>query len=366
MAHSGSGGQGVSLDDEEREFLKRCADDPEDVAVADIFALLDADDEDERHLGARALTQYSQGNPGGLAAHGDRIVDYLAAEDDDVRKSTVMVVKRLVEADVSAFSEPPVDPLIARLGTEDQPTSKRVAQTLVTLLDADDPRLREAVDTTVDYFEGASEEAGSGIQALAVLGEAYPDQVIDRLTARLDDDSPDVRKYAVRTLATLSDANADRLDAATPKLLALLDDEDEYTREHALETLVDVAQADPAALETAIPTLTTLVDADHSKVRRGAVRVLAELGRADVDIGDAVDELRGRLTDDDKIVRRDACYALGILRAEAALSDIRAVEDDYDLEFEAVAAAAIERIEHGESDPPMADLDPGDIFTARL
>jgi HEAT repeat protein len=174
-----------------------------------------------------------------------------------------------------------------------------------------------------------------------------------------------VRKYSVRTLATLSDDNAALVGEATEALVGLLDDEDSYTHEHTLQTLVDVARHDPAALESAIPRLTELVDADHSKTRRGAVRILAELGRADIDIEPAVTELRGRLTDDDKIVRRDACYALGILRAEDALADIRAHRDDYDLEFEAVADAAIERIEDGESDPPMGDLEPGEIFVAR-
>lgn len=374
MADHANGGQGVSLDDDERTFLKRCSDQPDEVDVEAIFDRLDVDPEDVgeetdvsevRTLGARGLVQYSQADPAGLAEYGDRIVPYLSDDDEDVRSSAIMVVQRLVEADVAAFSEPPVGALMARLGKEDQPGSKRLAQTLVELLDADDPRLTEAVDTTVDLFGGDKHEAGSAIQALSVLGNAFPERVIDRLTDRIEDDDADVRKYSVRTLATLSDDNAALVGEATEALVGLLDDEDSYTREHTLQTLVDVSRHDPAALESAIPRLTELVDADHSKTRRGAVRILAELGRADIDIEPAVTELRGRLTDDDKIVRRDACYALGILRAEDALADIRAHRDDYDLEFEAVADAAIERIEDGESDPPMGDLEPGEIFVAR-
>lgn len=374
MAEHSSGGQGVSLDDDDdREFLERCSDRPEEIDVEEIFDRLDATDDvgggtdaaDVRELGARGLVQYAQADPDGLAAHGDRVVGYLSDGNEDVRGGAIMVVQRLVAADVDAFSEPPVDALIARLGKEDQPGSKRVAGTLAALLDADDPRLTEAVDTTVDLFGGDKHEAGSAIQALSELGKSHPEPVIERLSARLADDTADVRKYAVRTLATLSDSNPDRVADATESLLELLDAGDSYTREHALETLVDVAKHDPEALESAIPRLTALVDADHSKTRRGAVRVLAELGRADVDIEPAVIELRGRLDDADKIVRRDACYALGILRAEEALEAIRATKDDYDLEFAAVAESAIERIENGESDPPMADLEPGEIFVAR-
>lgn len=370
MSHTGEGGQGVSLDDDEREFLKQCSDRPEAVDVEEIFELLDSEEateeeEGDRHLGARALTQYSQADPEGLAAHGDRIVGYLDDEDENVRSSAIMVVQRLVESDVDAFTDPPVEALMNRLGKEDQSASKRVAQTLVTLLDDDDPRVEDAVDMTVDLFEGGKHEAGSGIQALSVLGEAFPGSVIGRLTARLSDDSPDVRKYSVRTLATLSEDYPDQIGDATPALLDLLEDDDDYTREHTLATLSDVAAADPATLESAVPTLTEFVDADHDKVRRGAVRILAELGRADIDVEEAIDLLRDRLTDTDKLVRRDACYALGILRAEDALEDIRAVENDYDLEFEAVAASAIERIEDGESQIDMVDLDPGEIFVAR-
>ena len=374
MADHANGGQGVSLDDDERAFLKRCSDQPDDVDVDAIFERLEVgpdelgeetDGSEVRKLGARGLVQYSQADPAGLAEYGDRIVTYLSDDNEDVRSSAIMVVQRLVEADVAAFSEPPIEALMARLGREDQPGSKRLAQTLVSLLDADDPRLTEAVDTTVDLFGGDKHEAGSAIQALSVLGNAFPERVIGRLTARIEDDDADVRKYSVRTLATLSADNAALVGEATESLVALLEDEDSYTREHTLETLVDVARNDPAALESAIPRLTELVDADHSKTRRGAVRILAELGRADIDIEPAVTELRGRLSDSDKIVRRDACYALGILRAEDALEDIRAHRDDYDLEFAAVAASAIERIEDGESDPPMGDLEPGEIFVAR-
>ncbi len=374
MAEHASGGQGVSLDEAEREFLERCSDRPEEVDIKDIFERLDADPEsigedqdaaDVRRLGARGLVQYSQADPEGLAADGDRILTYLSDDDGEVRSSVIMVVQQLVEADVDAFSEPPVEELMARLGKEDQPGSKRVAQMLVILLNADDPRLVEAVDTTVDLFGGDRHEAGSAIQALSVLGDAYPEPVIGRLTTRLDDEDADVQKYAVRTLATLSEDNAGLVGEATDRLLALLDTGDDYTREHTLETLVAVAIDDPAALEAAVPQLAALVDVDHSKTRRGAVRILAELGQAEIDIGPAVTELRDRLDDEDKIVRRDACYALGILRAADAAEDIRANRDDYDLEFAAVADSALERIENGESTPPMAELDPGEIFVAR-
>lgn len=374
MADHANGGQGVSLDEDDRAFLERCADHPDDIAVEEIFGRLavDAGDLDEetdvsevRKLGARGLVQYAQADPAGLADRGGRIVSLLSDDDDDVREGAIMVVKRLVDAGVPAFDEPPVEPLMGRLGREDQPGSKRVAQTLVNLLTADDPRLAEAVDTTVELFGGDTHEAGSAIQALSVLGSAFPDQVIGRLNAHLEDDTADVRKYSVRTLATLSADNPALVGEATDSLVSLLEDDDSYTREHTLETLVDVARNDPAALEPAIPRFTELVDADHSKTRRGAVRILAELGRADIDIEPAVTELRGRLSDSDKIVRRDACYALGILRAEDALEDIRAHRDDYDLEFAAVAASAIERIEDGESNPPMGDLEPGEIFVAR-
>lgn len=363
MAHDT--GDDVSLDDEQEAFLRRCAKSPEEVDPAEIFELLDADEDDDRNLGGRALNQYARAAPRRLEDDADRVVDYLDDEDDNVRGSAIMVVKGLVEVDSTMFTEPPVDPLVDRLGKEDQPGSKRAAQTLVNLLDEDDPRLQEAVDSTVDLFAGDKHEAGSAIQALSVLGDAYPEPVIERLTSRLDDESADVRKYAVRTLATLSEDNPTRVGRATAKLVGLLDDDDSYTLEHALATLVDVANHDPTSLESSIPTLTRLVDADDSGVRRGAVKILAELGRADADLGTAVDALRARLDDDDKIVRRDACYALGILRADEALEEIRSLTEQRDLELQAVAASAVERITEGESDPPMGELEPGEIFVAR-
>lgn len=358
-------GTDLALDDDEREFLRRCTNDPDGVDPDEIFALLDAEAEEDRRLGGRALTQFARAAPRRLESETDRIVTDLDSPDDEVRGSAIIAVQELVETDPEMFAEPPVEPLIARLGAEDQQGSKRVARTLAELLDAADPRLIEAVDAGVEHFGGAKHEAGSAIQALSVLGATYPDPVIDRLTDRLGDDDPDVRRYAVRTLATLAEDNPGRVSRATADLLALLDADDDYTLEHTLSALADVAARDPGALETAVPALADLVDADHNRVRRGAVRILAELGRADVDIGDAVDTLRGRLDDDDKIVRRDACYALGILRAEEALDEIRALTEHRDLELQAVADSAIERITEGESDPPMAELDPGEIFVAR-
>ena len=352
--------------DEQREFLRTCAERPEDIDPEQLFERIESDEETVQQLGARALSRYVQEAPERLTDDGDRIVGYLDHAEENVRQSAVMTLRHLVAGDYDAFAEPPVKPLIDRLGKEDQPTSKRIAQTLVDLLEADDPELVTAVDTTADLFEGEKFEAGSGIQALVVLGRAFPGPVLARLTDRLDDDDADVRKYSVRTLAALAEDYPTHVADATTQLLAVLDDEDNYTREHALSALTVAAQESPDDLEDAVPTMVDFVDHDHDKVRRGAVRILAELGRADVDVSAATDALRGRLDDSDKIARRDACYALGILRAEEALDDLRALIDQGDLELQAVAESSIERITEGESDPPMADLDPGEIFTARL
>ena len=354
----------ASLDDEQRDFLRRCTERPEAVDPDELFALLDSEG-DERTLGARALRNYTRAAPGRMVDHGDRLVSYLDDEREAVRQSAIASIHRLVDGNHDAFAEPPIRPLIDRLGREDQQTSKTVAETLAALLETGDAAVIEAVDTTVDLFEGDQFEAGSGIQALVVLGRSFPEPVMDRLGDRLRDDDPDVRKYSVRALAALATDYPQFVVDATPTLLDVLSDEDDYTREHTLSALLQAAKADPASMDGAVPALVSLVDADHDRVRRGAVRILAELGRADVDVSEAVTALRDRLDDSDKIARRDAVYALGILRAEEALVDIQELTDHQDLELQAVAASAVERITEGESDPPMAELDPGEIFLAR-
>ncbi len=358
-------GGGAGLDEDERAFLRRCAQRPDQVDLDELFDRIEAAESEERRLGARGLSQFVKAAPDRLAPHGDRLVSTLDHDDEAVRSAAITAVRTLVAGGHDAFETPPVEPLVARLGREDQQRSKQVARTLVDLLDADDPRLAEAVDETVDLFGGEAHEAGSAIQALAVLGEAFPEPVLDRLRDRLSDDDANVRTYAVRTVATLADDHPDLVAPATPDLLALLDDDDDYAREHALSTLAEIARTDPGRLDGAVPRLTGLVDAGHGKVRRGAVRTLAALGRADVDLSGAVDTLREHLNDPDKLVRRDAAYTLGILRAESALADLESLTDAGDLELQAVASAAVERIETGESDPPMADLEPGEIFVAR-
>ena len=354
----------ASLDDEQRDFLRRCTERPEAVDPDELFALLDSEG-DERTLGARALRNYTRAAPGRMVDHGDRLVSYLDDEREAVRQSAIASIHRLVDGNHDAFVEPPIRPLIDRLGREDQQTSKTIAETLAALLEEDDPAVTEAVDTTVDLFEGNQFEAGSGIQALVVLGRSFPEPVMDRLGDRLRDDDPDVRKYSVRALAALAADHPQFIVDATPTLLSVLSDDDDYTREHALSALVHAAKTDPSSLEGSVPVLVSLVDADHDRVRRGAVRILAELGRADADVSDAITALRGRLNDSDKITRRDAVYALGIIRAEGALDELRTLTEHQDLELQAVAASAVERITEGESDPPMAGLDPGEIFLAR-
>lgn len=383
MEHSGNTGDG-SLTDEQGQFLRACAERPDEISPYDIFDLLEGEAEidgtnlgtvttddgntvglDGRVFGARALNQYATEVPAGLTEYSDLLVTYLDDENEDVRKSVIRTIYNLVSGGHDAFREPPVDPLIDRLGKEDQKTSKVVARILVALLAEDDPAVPRAVDTTVDLFGGDKFEAGSGIQALVVLGRAFPKPVMGRLGDRLADDDPTVRKYAVRTFAALARDYPDFVVESVPTLLDLLDDDDEYTREHTLETLVEAARTDPVALDGAVYRLVEYVDADHNKVRRSAVRILVELARADVDVSQAITALQNRLDDEDKIARRDAVYALGILRTDEALEEIRALTDGRDLELQAVAASAVERITEGESDPPMTEFAPGELFVAR-
>lgn len=340
---------------------------------------------DDGSEAVRTLVAIAESRPERLRDHLPAVRSLLESDADEIRGAAIEAIRHLADARPDAVGDATIDALRDRLGRESQRETRSVAEALSTVLEADDPRLERAIADCFELFDGDGYQRGGAVQALVTLGEAFPDAVFERLERLLADsregDEPDGRAGAVRVVAALANEYPDRTAALAPALFSVLEDGDAYAIRHATAALATVARRDPAAIRDGLDRLLELLDADDDRTRRNAVRVVLELGRhgdgderrsagsrdeSRPDAVDAVvDDLIARLEDGDKIVRRDACYALGVLRAERARDAIAPLTDAGDLELAAVATAALERLNGEETDPPLPELEPGEVFVRR-
>lgn len=290
-------------------------------------------------------------------------------EDDgpnEADEDVLYAITRLAAASPDAVDDATVEMLSAHLLGDRPHAIRSVAEILATVLEPADPRLLETVDGLVERFGGDAQDAGRAIQSLGPIGLVHPDPVVERIVDWLRDAEGPPARYSLRTLSALADEHGDRIVPYANVLVSLLDSEDEPTVRYAAQTLAGVVRHDPTAAGPALSRHVGLLESDSDAVRRATVRLFVELGRtAPEDVADLVSALVGLLEDDQKLIRRDACYLLGVLRAEAAREAIVDAHEDGDLEFEAVATAALERIDGEETEPPLPSLDPGAVFLSR-
>ncbi len=144
------------------------------------------------------------------------------------------------------------------------------------------------------------------------------EQSLESLIKDLHDEDPNVREYALGSLAELEDARS--IDLITE---VLLNDEDEYVRMSAVDLLGYIGSEAAGSLREALQD-------ENVEVRESAVEALG-----------VIRALEGALSDEVKDVRMSAVEVLGDIGSEVSIDSLRKVLQDEDVEVRKSAMGAL-------------------------
>ncbi len=343
-------------DGDAAELANRATEDPSSVDLEAVFEALDG------RAGATALEAVARGAPGRLVTRTETLADLLRADDARTRRATLAAVREAARHAPDGFA-PLVDPLQEGLRDPSPEDARLTGKALGALLDPDSPELRETIDALIADLREAPD--GAHGHALVALGSAFPAEAVAGLEPLLTASDRAVVRSALQALASISEVDPAAAAEVAPTVGEYLDGE-RATARFAAEVLANVAAEAPAAVEDRVDRLEDSLGAADAPTRREAAGIACSLARANPEsVTPLVPALIERLSDPDRIVRRNACYALGVVRAEAARDEIEALAADVSPELSAVAERALARIDGETGDPPLPEIPPSEVFQHR-
>ena len=172
-----------------------------------------------------------------------------------------------------------------------------------------------------------SPNAGTRQEAVSQLGRSRRREAIPALSALVRDPEVKVRSALVRAFRELRDLTA------VPALVTQLEDGDTHVREEAIGALVEL-YAEREGGSTVEGFLQVFAD----EFDRNSLPTIAVVD------GSVIQALSKRLRDEEKSIRREAAFALGILDGKSALLALKATLQDPEPSVRGAAVTSIGKI----------------------
>lgn len=277
---------------DDEAILETARNDPENVDIDAVVALLDAEQGRVRNVALRCLLFVAIDDPDRVAAVADTIIERL---DDEfpVAGSTATAVLAKVAAERPETVQPALPTLAEKLDEHPPQTGYRAARALTPLLEDDPSQFVPMADRLLDVLVDPPEVWAPEADELRDLPPEERESITTLLQSRRGEIGKDrarargTREFAAHALVEVTalepEAIADRLDDLPPALAR----DPPLARAAALDAVANVARADPAAAAPTVDALIDRLEDDAEFVRAHAVRAL---GFAEAT--DAVDPLR--------------------------------------------------------------------------
>lgn len=283
----------------DQAILETARNDPENVDVDAVVALLDADQGRVRNVALRCLLLVAADDPDRIAAVSDAVVDRL---DDGfpVAGSTATAVLAAIADDRPDAVRPALPALVGKLDEHPPKTGYRAMRALTPLLEDDPAEFVAHADALLDVVVDPPEVWAPNSADLRELPAEKRDSIATLLSSRRDEIA------------------ADRARARG-------------IREFTAHALVAVSERAPGAVADRLAELPPALSVEPASARAAAIDVIANVAKADPDAATpAVEALIDRLEDDETFVRAHAVRALGFAEATAAIEPLRALADESD------------------------------------
>lgn len=318
--------------------------------------LMKAAKSNEPGLRWNAITALGDIGPAAKAATPDLIAD-LSDPDAQVKLSAeralVKIGKGAVPALVASLKDEKLHSLVTPILGEIGPDAKDAVPALQGLLQSKDSGAkREAILALAAIGADARQTAPELIKSLSdkqfpnrpaaafALGKMGVKEAVPALKeAMAEKDNPILRLASVWALLQIDPSNADYAKSAVPQLTDALENENPEIRREAARTLGRIG----AMAKTAVPALQKRLSDPVEPVRRESLIALAEIGS---DNPSLVEDFMRVLNEGNPSLRSIACYALGRMgpAAKPALPMLRRFLLSRDLHEKTVAAWALVQI----------------------
>lgn len=287
---------------EEEDILVTAEENPDEIDVEAVVALLEHDQGQLRNVALMTLRRLADDDPDRVVEHTDALIEQLVDEFPVAQRTAAKVLSRIAQEHPDRI-RPAVPRLVEMLG-EDPPTAGyRAGRTLAPLLDHAPEDFVPVTDELLALFDDLPD---AGIPSDEKLEEMDPDvreEVLEALQSRAQEAQLDVqRSYAAREVAVHAlvevteiepEAVGDRVDELRP----IFDAEPPIARAAAMDVVANVAQHDPDAVESVVDDLIEVAENDTKQIRAHAIQALGYAGATE-----AVEPLREIAESDDTAV----------------------------------------------------------------
>lgn len=235
------------------------------------------DDEAVRTPLLRTLGYVSKADPDAVRHAVDSLVTLLDADDPAVVRNATWVLSNVAAGDSDAVAA--AFPRIATLlSHEDEEVQRRAARALSSAPESLVAADRSILERLLELLESPSLYRTVG-RTLVSTAPAYEDRLVDELFERLESGRPAVREHAAWTLVPLADEHPDLVRPRWAALVEIVRDDDDYqVRNSAAAALAAVATDRPE--DELLSALIGLLDHDDMYVRRYGCLALGDVAVA--------------------------------------------------------------------------------------
>lgn len=240
-----------------------------------------------------ALRKLSEASAPDITPLIDDIIPYLESPSPEIIRDATKCVMEVADHDPAEIST--AVPVLAELLTTETKTGEYAAFAISSVSRENPHSLHTVDDSLQDAIVDRRLSDQGLLNILAALGrltqatEEAPTAIVDALVEFLDTENKKLRNNAMGLLSDIAIHNTVVIRPHAETIQELLTVSDTYTRVNASGSIARIAEDFPEAVEPAIPDLIPL------------------------------------LSDEDEIVRENACWALGHMQATTAKQDLEAL-----------------------------------------
>lgn len=277
---------------DERSILEAAEEDPDEVDVEAVLAVLEADQGTPRVVALRSLTLLAQDDPDRVIDHVDRIIEALEDGFPPAESAAARLLSVLAQ-DYPGEVRPALAELVHMLDQDPPMTGYRSARALAQLLYHDPEGFVPHADYLLDVLVDPPEVYAPTPEELKEMPDGERERVKNLLESRREAIAQDTaRTYGIRELAAnalveVADVEPDAVSDRIDELPSVLSEEPGVVRAATIDVIANVAQEDPDAVEPAVEALIRVVEEDVESVQAHAVRALGYANATE-----AIDSLR--------------------------------------------------------------------------
>lgn len=286
----------------EKDILETAEENPDEIDVAGVVALLDHKQSQTRNVALMTLRRLADDDPARVADHTDMVIDRLH-DDFPVAQSTAASVLSRISPEHPDEVRPAIPRLVEMLGQDPPLTGFRAGRAIAPLIEHAPEDFVEVTDKLLALFEDLPDAGIPSEEELEQMDPEVRERTLSMLDERGREAQLDIRRsygareMAVHTLVEVTDVEPEAVGGRVVELRPIFDAEPPIARAAAMDVVANVARHDPAAVEPIVEDVIEIAETDTKQIRAHAIQALGHAGATE-----AIEPLREIAESDDTTV----------------------------------------------------------------